>query len=707
MIISLDTEANGLDLRHGARPYLVTICDESHNNTWWEWDVDPYTRKVLAPKKDLSEIQDVIDDADSLVLQNPKFDQVGLDLLFRDNGLRLRWPWRKVYDTLLAGHLLATNQPHDLTSMALVYLGVDIQPLEDAVEKATRDARALVKRLAKDQEEYAKYRLAKEGLPEMPSAKPETKGNKKKGTPGSSPWKLDMWLCRLLAEQLGYPEDHSWHTVCSDYANGDSGVTLPLFLRQKQLLEEQGLWQIYLERLKVLPIVVAMEGRGVTIHKGRLRELAKEYQADLEKAGRLCTNLAASYNHELELPKSGNNKSLTSFVFDVLKLESTKKTDSGAPSMDKEVLEHWEDSLPPRSKPLTFIRALRGKRQKDTSLTYMAGYERFWLPLKEQDWYVLHPSLNPTGTGTLRWSSQSPNEQNISKKGMPCPICYGTKKVKGQECSFCKGSGEDPRTLRYCFGPAPGREWWSLDYENLELRIPGFESGEKKMIELFERPEEPPFFGSYHLLNASIVFPDLFWPLAEEKGAFKEKYKATYYQWIKNGGFAKQYGAQPPKVDTTMHCPGAYAKLASAMPKMEALNRAMIDYANKHGYVETIPDKTVDPKRGYPIQCTRSRWGNISPTIPLNYHVQSTAMWCTMKAMIRCQEYLKTLKDHHIALQVHDEMVFDFPAGGKKNLPIVQKVQRLMEQSGDDIGIPLRVSVTYHPRNWSESEKVT
>jgi DNA polymerase I-like protein with 3'-5' exonuclease and polymerase domains len=259
--------------------------------------------------------------------------------------------------------------------------------------------------------------------------------------------------------------------------------------------------------------------------------------------------------------------------------------------------------------------------------------------------------------------------------------------------------------LRYAFGPAPGREWWALDYENIELRIPGYESGEEKMIELFEKPDEPPYFGSYHLLNASIVHPDQFWPIADKKGAFKEKYKATYYQWTKNGGFAKQYGAQRPKVDITFHREGAYDLLATSMPKMEALNRRMIEYANEYGYVETIPDKTINPNRGYPIMSTRSPYGSISPTIPLNHHVQSTAMWCTMKAMIRCQAYLKTMQGCRIVLQVHDELVFDLPKRGKKNLPIVNKLKSLMEQSGTDIGIPLRVAVSYHPNNWSHEEE--
>jgi DNA polymerase I-like protein with 3'-5' exonuclease and polymerase domains len=139
---------------------------------------------------------------------------------------------------------------------------------------------------------------------------------------------------------------------------------------------------------------------------------------------------------------------------------------------------------------------------------------------------------------------------------------------------------------------------------------------------------------------------------------------------------------------------------------MTALNDKWVAYANKHGYVETLPDKTVSA-RGYPVECSRSEWGRISPTVPLNYHVQSTAMWCTCKAMVRIDQVLGEWRskgfDAFIALQVHDELVLDFPAAGARNLAKVKTIKALMEESGEDIGVPLRVSVSYHPNNWGES----
>lgn len=861
-MISLDTETTGKDFWHGAKPFIVTTCDEAGVNSTWEWPVDPLTRQPTVTYDDLQEIQDAVDAADVIVCQNCKFDLQALQTVFLG---RLRWDWAKVRDTLLAGHLLASNEPHDLTSLALTYLRVDVQPYEDRMEAAVKEARRVAK------QRYPEWRVAKAGLPEMPSA-------------GEKTWKLDCWLPRAIWDHLWSkeafeqqdPGKKTWATVTREYADSDSAVTLALWRVQERLLRERGLWAIYLERLKVLPVAYEMEARGVTLNRGRLEELRVEYREESARAGRVCANVAASLGAELTLPKSGNNGSLVEFAFGPLGLEPvarSKKT--GKPSLDKATLEHWEATLPERSKQVTFVRALRGKRKRDTALNYMSGYEKFWLPLKEKgeqetrllqhpgirgleaddqamhrpqlqglqglgraghkglqqvdklvsevpnrhgteadtgtsnradkqrrelqpkqlllgnseatmqkhakkpqpsvqwqnrnssrvggdnqdqvpndsnstpvrlgskrhsdplnrgavqgsfdsghsggsknkdsssknisgsteavrtkvaEWYVLHPSLNSTGTDTLRWSSSSPNEQNISK--------------------------QENFNLRYVFGPASGREWWSFDYENIELRIPGYESNERAMIELFERPDDPPYFGSYHLMNASIVYPDLFWPLAEQKGEFKRRYSSTWYKWIKNFGFAIGYGAiiESGTADRAARKPGAQQLVADRLKEHTKLNQSMIAHAEQYGYVETIPDRSIGSVRGYPLYCSRGNWGKISPTIPLNYHVQGTAMQCTEKAMTRTSDFLRQMNQaqgivdeltrrvkagledlgFYLVMQVHDELVFDFPAGD--NVEVVAEVRRLMEMSGDDIGIPLKVSASLHRETWAEGE---
>jgi DNA polymerase-1 len=449
-------------------------------------------------------------------------------------------------------------------------------------------------------------------------------------------------------------------------------------------LEERGLMRIYEERLKVLPVVYGMESRGITLSRKRHAELKQRYGVDRDKWEKTCVGIAERAGEELELPKGGVNNSLLTFVFGKLgcaprKGNRKKKTDR--PSLDKGTIETYIGEYAEGTVQHAFFRALVSKRKCDTALSYLEGYERFWMPLR--NWgAVLYPSLNPTGTDTLRWSSSNPNEQNISK--------------------------QDGFNLRYCFGPLEGREWWSLDAENIELRIPAYEAGEEEMIALFERPDDPPYFGSNHLLVFDILHRkrlklDTHDPEYLLKA--KKQYAATWYQWTKNGNFAVQYGAveESGTADRAYHVPGAQRIIQSRFTKSAALNKRLIEQARKTGYIETMPDKAVDPERGYPLLCSRSRWGDVLPTVPLNYHVQGTAMWWMMKAMIRCQEYLDSLGgDYRMIMQVHDELVFDFPKG--TGLPKVRKIRRLMEMGGDDIGVPTPVKVTYHESNWGEGK---
>lgn len=670
---AVDTETTGLDLRHGADCFFVTICDSRRPDTpdYWEWEVDYLTRMPIVPLEDLMEIQAAILEADELILQNAKFDVTALDRTFRRAGLHLHWDWSITHDTLYSSHLLASNQPKDLTTTALVYLGVNIKHLEDDLKKACEEARRIARA------KYPEWLIAKDGLVGHPSA-------------GGSVTLFDMALPRAIAKAEGYAEDHPWWTVLAEYSNADSVVTLPIHLEHRRRLTERGLWDIYQERRKLLPVVQGMEDRGVTVSRTRLAELRDEYRLESARAERVCVEIAASRGYELTLPKSGNNKSLTEFVFSGLSLPALKRSSkTGEPSLDKTVLEAYEATLPERSKALTFIKTLKGKRSRDTALSYMEGYERYWQAMKHPDWFRLFPSLNVTGTDTLRWSSSNPNEQNISKK--------------------------EGFNLRYCFGPSPGREWWSLDAKNIELRIPAYGSGETAMIDLFEKPDEPPYFGSNHLLFFDILHPDK-WDRDDPEGLLKakKKYASTWYQWTKNGDFAVQYGAvaESGTADRAYHVPGAQARIESHLKNIKGLSERMIETANRMGYVETMPDRTVDSERGYPLLCARSKWGRVLPTVPLSYHVQGTAMWVMGRMMLLCDAYLKELsqrkrQDYFIVMQIHDELVFDFPfAKDKGNLPIVRECKRLMDSVGFDLvpSVPLPVGIEYHPNTWAEGE---
>lgn len=739
--ISLDTETTGIDLIHGAMPFIVTTCSEDGTIQYWEWDVNPLTRKPEIPSEDLQAITDLINSADLIYLQNAKFDARALMSI----GIEL--PWHKVRDTLVMGHLLASNHPHNLTDMCIEYLGIDIEKYEIDIKGVTQTARAIVKK------EYPDWRIADEGLPEMPSVK--VSGNRDE----DKPWKNDMWLPRALikAGSRNYIPDH-WGTSASDYSNADSEHTLPLGFEMEKQIRERGLWKIYEHRLHLPRVACEMECYGTTVIGSYTESTIADYTQYVAEAGAELTCIADGYGHELELPSGvGLNDNMREFFYGSIRQLclfckyvknvkhwndeqpepsgvcpkcagrkrnpmryplTTKRRDnlampvingkkSGNASLDKDVMQEYLTSLD-EGPALDFVKLLMEKRKHDTDLTYMQAYKRFWLPIKgHEGFYRIHPSLNPFGTNHLRWASNSPNLQNVGQQEDKCEECDG----KG--CAYCNHTGKSRMSVRHCFGPAPDREWYTMDYKSIERRLPVYECGEPKMVEVFEKPNQAPYWGNLYNLTASVLYPGQYWPLAETEGLFRKEYPRLYKQ-AKFFDLAKQYACGRKKGDLLSKVENSFDKVDNEFPLFAKLQTHYLRFAEKFGYVETLPDKTVDPTRGYPILPSRTDDGRVMSTTPFNYHVSGTACWCKNTAAIRCSNQLAQWRkegfDGHMPLDIHDEIIFDFPRGKTwdENLPRAVVLRKLMEESGENLvpRIPTPVSINYHAVSWAEGRAV-
>ncbi len=439
-LFSLDTETTGTDIYHGAKPFFVTVCDNDWQQEHWEWEVDPLTREPIIPEGDVKEIMhyltmaggwgigfsEEVRERHKVVGQNIKFDVGALAQI----GITY-WPWHQTHDTLLAGHILASNKPHNLTEMAIQYLGIDIEPYEKRLEEAVKSARRKVQQARlcckralsrntlveqgltwEHEEDVPKkkdlwnWKIAESGGDMTPSAKAKT-------------WKYDTWLPRAVARFLGgeeYGPDHPWLTVLRDYANTDSAITVALWQEQKKELLRRGLWQIYLSRLKVLLPFYRMENRGVTASLQRHEATKAELKSKSESRGNLCVTLARGVGFDnLKLPKNGVSESLRQTLFDGFGLQPyyNAKAKTDKPTLNKATLDTYAVTLDEKSKAGIFIRALMEKRKCDTALAYMESYEKFYIRNGVEGVCLLHPNVNVTGTDTLRTSCQNPNTQQV------------------------------------------------------------------------------------------------------------------------------------------------------------------------------------------------------------------------------------------------------------------------------------------------------
>lgn len=683
MILALDTELTGLDWWHGSRAFYVTTCTDDGTQYNFRWRVDPYTRKIVPDKDDLEHIQSLIEEADIIVGQNIKTEAHALHFARKDAGLKpVPFPWHKVRDTLIGGHILASNLPHNLTAMVLQYLGDDIEPFENDLARSVQECRRMCG-LKAFKEEHGLIAVAKEGRPDMPSA-------------GEKCWRLDYWLPFELAHILKLPDNHVWRTDLENYANQDSIYTLALWREMEPLIRKNGDWNRFMENMEIARITFEMEQYGITRSRSRSAAMQDKFRKEESSHSGRCVELAKKFGFDLKMPNgAGVNDSLREFMFDVMQLPVIEWTDGGKsgvprPALNKDSMAEW--ILTQEGDTGKFVKTLSTKRSYSSAVKYLDSYDLYAIQDKPgSDVERLHPSINPVGTSTTRTSSNNPNSQNAGK---------------GKDLE----DGEKLASVREEFGPAEGREWYPIDYENIEMMIPAYYSGEESMIELFERPNDPPYFGSYHLLNASIIYPDLFWPLADQKGAFKDKYKATWYKHLKNFGFAVQYDAGERTADATAKRKGAFERVVTKLHKLTAAKQATLAYAKRHGIVRTLPDLSVPGDKGYPLMVGRYENGQIKATTPWNYKIQGTAGWAKKKAMIRVDQYLKECWKREkftgrMVLDIHDEIVLDFPKGRPGNREKIIEIKRLMEMSGKDIGIPLRVSVAYCPVDWGHEEK--
>lgn len=707
-------------------PFLVTTCDDQGIVRFWEWDVDPLTRRADVPPADLEEIAEIIDAADTIYIHNAKFDARAL--LKIDISL----PWGKVRDTLVAGHLLASNHPHGLTWMCTAYLGADIDHFERTCKEVVKECRAIVRR------DYPTWRIATEDMEDLPSIKSSSKRSEDK------PWKNDLWLPRALAKQYDLEgkaiEDARWFNSTALYANADSEHTLPLGIVVDKLIRHRGYQNIYEEKNKLSRIACNMEECGITAIGEWTENTITQYEEHVTEEETVLKEIAIGFGHDLELADGASiNDNMRDFFYGAVKQSCprceytkrikhwnreeaveavcpkclkgnrkragvkhnlvTKRRDNlalkvviskktGGACLDKDAIHDYLTTLED-GPALEFIEMLIDKREHETALSYMRQYRKFWVPVSGwPGFYQIHPSLNPCGTDHLRWASNSPNMQNVSGE---------TKRLSN----------------RACFGPLPDREWWRMDLKSIEARIPVYESKEPKMVEVFDHPDKEPYWGNLYYLTASVLYPDEFWPLTKQGPDTFKKGEPRLYKQAKFFVLAKQYGCGRRKGDSLSKIKGSFDLVDSNFPLLAALQAHYLERAEKDGYVETIPDKSVDPTRGYPILASRTEDGRVLSTTPFNYHVSGTACWVKNRALVKCDAQLEIWRQEgfnaRIALEIHDEILFDFPRGSDpmENYPRALILKGLIESCGDDIGMPTPASISYHNETWAKEVPIT
>jgi DNA polymerase-1 len=237
----------------------------------------------------------------------------------------------------------------------------------------------------------------------------------------------------------------------------------------------------------------------------------------------------------------------------------------------------------------------------------------------------LHTSFNQTVASTGRLSSSDPNLQNI-------PI----RRELGKD-------------IRRGFIPRAGWQLMAADYSQIELRLLAHLSGDEAFVAAFRAG------GDIHRQTASVIFGV---PLETVSSDMRARAKTINFATIYGQGahalsrqLKIEHGEAKAFIET-------YFERFAGVRKW--LDRAVSE-AREKGYVETIfKRRRYIPEihdRNFNTRAFGERLAQNSP-------IQGSAADLIKVAMIRIQSALMASGlSAKMLLQVHDELVFEFPAG--------------------------------------------
>ncbi len=431
------------------------------------------------------------------------------------------------------------------------------------------------------------------------------------------------------------------------YAAEDADVALRLHRELWGRLQSMPAARELFETVEIplVPVLSRIERTGVLVDAERLRrqshELA-ERMLELEKEAH------AAAGHPFNL---GSPKQLQAILFEELGLPVIRKTPKGAPSTSEDVLQELAGEYPLPALILEY-RALSKLKSTYT--------DKLPAQINPHTGRV-HTSYHQAVASTGRLSSTDPNLQNIPVRS------------------------EEGRRIRRAFVAPEGFQILAADYSQIELRIMAHLSADAGLLSAFERGLD------IHRATAAEVFglsPDAV------ESEHRRRAKAINFGLIYGMsafGLARQLGIPRDEAQE-------YVKLYFARyPGVKAFMDSTREQARDLGYVETVFGRRLYLPE---IRARNPALRQAAERTAINAPMQGTAADIIKRAMIAVDGWLGASgKTVHMVMQVHDELVFEVPAGQSEEAGA--QIRELMAGAAS-LSVPLVVDVGVGS-NWDEA----
>jgi DNA polymerase-1 len=424
----------------------------------------------------------------------------------------------------------------------------------------------------------------------------------------------------------------------AEYAAEDADVTLRVHqVLRPQLAAEPELESLYRDlELPIAEVLFRIERNGVLIDAATLAQQSDEL-------GRKIMALEAEAQQLAGQPFNLNSPTqLAEILFNQQGLPVVKKTPSGGPSTDEEVLEKLAEDYPLPKKILEHRSLAKLKN------TYTDKLPKMINPATGR----VHTSFGQATAVTGRLASTEPNLQNI-------PI----RTAEG-------------RRIRSAFVVPENRRIVSADYSQIELRIMAHLSDDPRLLEAFAQGED------VHRATAGEVFGLTPIEVTSEQRRAAKAINFGLIYGMSAFGLAKQIGVDRSAAQAYMD--RYFARYPGVARYMEETRAG----ARDKGYVETVFGRRLWLPE---IRSSNAGRRQGAERAAINAPMQGTAADLIKRAMLAVQDWLDAQKlQTLLILQVHDELVLEVP---EAELAVVRESLPKLMGGVAQLKVPLLVEV--------------
>ncbi len=432
------------------------------------------------------------------------------------------------------------------------------------------------------------------------------------------------------------------------YAAEDADITLRLHNALYPKVEADDKLKHVFETIEMplVPVLSRMERTGVYVDSMLLGAQSTEIAARLDELEKKAFEIA---DQEFNL---SSPKQLQAILFEKMGLPVLKKTPSGTPSTNEEVLQELALDYPlPK-----LILEYRGLAKLKS--TYTDKLPKMVNPATGR----VHTSYHQAVTATGRLSSSDPNLQNIPVRN------------------------EEGRRIRQAFVAQSGYKILAVDYSQIELRIMAHLSGDKALLDAFRHGKD-----IHAATAAEILGLDIELVSSEQRRRAKAINFGLIYG-MSAFGLAKQLDMGRNEAQDYMNV--YFERYPGVLEYMESTRNT----ASEKGYVETLFGRRLY------LPDIKSRNGlrrKAAERAAINAPMQGTAADIIKLAMIAVDHWVQQQPQDEVRLlmQVHDELVFEVKESALES--VTAEVKALMEQAAT-LDVPLIADAGFGD-NWDQA----